>query len=283
MPLTPEHKRILGTYYKVSDSAYRNWGPDPERLGIFAIHLGFFPKDQPDIDNRKAVRLMTEKVIEATDIHPGQRILDAGCGVGSISFPICSRFPEVQVFPINVVEQQLRTAHSHQTEVGAQNLHLSLQDYQKTGFLDNTFDRIIFCESLAHAQDKRELLQEVYRTCKVGGRIIIADVFSYTTDFTEEEKEYFTNFQDGMGVPSIALYSQLLDWLQEIGFGNIQPNNLTENMLPSAVFASEHAALRIKQERDAPSSVTLGRLAIIGIEKLMSHHKAGYYLVTAQK
>jgi len=283
MPLTKEHHDILNTYYRDSDSAYSNWGPDPEISGVYAIHLGFNPDHKHPMDNRKAVDLMTHKVIVDCRIKPGNQVLDAGCGVGSISFKIASMYPDVRVWPINVVDLQLRKIRNRIVENHVGNVIPSLQDFQQMALAENSFDRIIFCESLAHAQNKKELIAEAYRVCKPGGRIVIADSFSYTDEFTAEEKEFFRHFQEGMGVPSIIKYDIFAKWMQDIGFQNVSGNDITVNMLPSALFASRHAEKRIKDDTEATPEITLGRLAMIGIERLMSREKVGYYLITAEK
>lgn len=280
--LTPSHKEILSTYYKVSDSAYRNWGPDAERPGIYAVHLGYHPEGQIYLDNHSAVRLMTQKVIDAADLKQENRVLDAGCGVGSISFAIADQFPNIRIHAINVVKRQLITADKYSKDRGlAGAVNFSFQDYQSTAFPKSHFDRIIFCESLAHAENKYQLFREARRIGKSGAKLVIADVFSHTADYTPEEKSYFEYLQTGMGVPSIIPFYQIQDWLKELGYTDVSAEDITGNILPSAVLASEHAAKRIREDKIASREITLSRLAMIGSERLLTRGKASYYLLTA--
>lgn len=283
MPISKEHKDILETYYRVSNSAYSNWGPEKESPDVFAIHLGYMPEDEKEFDNRVAVSRTTQLVVDTLDVRDGNKILDAGCGVGSISFRIAKQHPSATVFPVNIVPNQLETINNHIRTNEIQNVHPTRQDFQLTGFANNTFDRTVFCESLAHAQDKNELLKDAFRTSKQGGKLVIADCFGYTDEYNDKEREYFRHFQEGMAVPSIIKYETFESWMKEIGFKNIQGTDLTKNMIQSAVFASEYAQMRIDREPEASSEITLGRLAMIGIEKLMSTKKVGYYLITAEK
>lgn len=283
MPISKEHKDILETYYIVSNSAYSNWGPDRETPDVFAIHLGYMPEGETQFDNRVAVSRMTQVVVDTLDVQDGNKVLDAGCGVGSVSFKISKQHLSAKVFPVNIVANQLDTIGKHISSNEIENVFPTKQDFQMTGFASETFDRTVFCESLAHAQNKHELLKEAFRTSKQGGKIVIADCFSYTDEYDEKEKEYFRHFQEGMAVPSIIKYETFESWMKQIGFKNIKGNDLTKNMIQSAVFASVHAQMRIDREPEASSEITLGRLAMIGIEKLMSTKKVGYYLITAEK
>ncbi|MEK7168969.1 MAG: methyltransferase domain-containing protein [Patescibacteria group bacterium] len=283
MPISKEHKDILETYYRVSNSTYSNWGPEKESPDVFAIHLGYIPESETVFDNRVAVSRTTQIVVDTLDVQDGNKILDAGCGVGSISFRIAKQYPNAIVFPVNIVSNQLETINNHIRTNEIQNVYPTRQDFQLTGFANDTFDKTVFCESLAHAQNKHELLKEAFRTSKQGGKLVIADCFGYTDEYNEKEREYFRHFQEGMAVPSIIKYETFESWMREIGFKNIKGIDLTKNMIQSAVFASEHAQMRIDREPETSSEITLGRLAMIGIEKLMSTKKVGYYLITAEK
>lgn len=282
MSTSRELLNIIQTYYLVSDSAYKNWGPDPERKGIFAIHMGFHYEGHDIVDNHTAVKQMTRKVVEVSDIRPHQIVLDSGCGSGSIAFEVAAQEPMAKVYGINIVTSQLQTANRAKNPEQVQ-LNFSRQDYLQTAFVDSSFDRIIFCESLAHSENKRCLMQEAYRILKPFGKIIIADCFGLTNDYDSEEKQYLQYFKTGMGVPSIEYGDNFRKSLESIGYTNINFQDVTKNILPSALVGSIHAQQRIREGRDATDEVTRGRWAIIGIEKLMSRNKVGYYFLTATK
>lgn len=280
--ITPEElSETIRRYYITSDSAYRNWGPDPERNGVFAIHLGFHASGEA-MDNHTAVKQMTRKVVETADIHPGQKILDAGCGAGSIAFEIAVNNPDCCVEAINIAENQLATAEHYRRIAEIPNLHFSMQDYLITAFREKQFDRVIFCESLAHSADKYYLMKEAHRVLKPTGKVVIADCFMSGEEYTVEELMYLHCFKTGMGVPSMIEFEKFNGWLKEIGFEKIKADDITRNVLPSALLGSRHAEGRIRQQTNVPDETTQGRFAMIGIERLMSVGKARYYLLTAQ-
>jgi cyclopropane fatty-acyl-phospholipid synthase-like methyltransferase len=270
------------TYYKVSDAAYRSWGPDPERKGVYAIHMGYTADRENYPDNHTMVKQMTRKVVEEMNILPNQRVLDSGCGTGSISHEIARRYPNVEVHGINIVKHQLITADRSRP---SNNTHpqFSQQDFLQTAFKDSTFDRVVFCESLAHSDDKLMLIQEAYRLLKKGGQLTIADCFSYEDNLDERDKKHLEYFKIGMGVPSMLQIDEFRTALAGVGYETVVANDITANIFPSALIASVHAEMRIGQDTNATIEVTNGRHAIIGIERLMSSKKVGYYLLTANK
>ncbi len=287
MPLTLEHLKKLKDYYRVSDSAYRNWGQNANHDDLYAIHLGYSDELQTPItpsSNKKNTQRMTAKIIEELAPSTNQRIVDAGCGVGSIALNLGLLFPTIKVYGLNVVDNQLTQACNTSQALGTTNVHFLLQDYQRTAFRDNTIDTIVFCESLAHAQNKAELTSEAFRILKPGGKLLIADVFTRDVQFTLEEQQHFTNFQLGMGVPNIIRLDEFIGYLKFTGYTNIHPHNITAHVLPSAIFASKHAKQQYElQQETATELMQHGRLAMIGVEKLMSAKKADYYFLKANK
>lgn len=288
MASSKENISVIKRYYEMADSAYNNWGPDPERIGIYAIHLGYVEKPQllsknKVFDNHTAVKQLTEKVVTLADVHDDQYVLDSGCGTGSISYEIASKHPKTKVVGINIVSPQLQVAGKFKNCEGINNISFSRQDFHTTSFEAATFDRVIFCESLAHSHNKQSLVREAARILKDGGKVVIADCFKSTNDFTEEEMVFLDNFRLGMGVPNMVLYKDFLDYLKMYGFENIKSIDITENILPSAIFASKHAEMRLMQQPNSPEIQNKGRLAMIGIERLLSRGKANYYFLTAEK
>lgn len=282
MGTSKELFETIQTYYRVSDLAYRKWGPDPERKGIFAIHMGFHYEGRDTIDNQTAVKQMTRKIVEVSDIQPHQRVLDSGCGSGSIAFEIAASEPTAEVYGINIVIHQLELANRSKDPEQTQPI-FSQQDYLQTAFDSSSFDRIIFCESLAHSDDKRFLMLEAYRILRPQGKVIIADCFSSTDDYDPEEQQYLQYFKTGMGVPSMEHKDNFRRILASIGYTNIDFQDVTGNILPSALVGSVHSQQRLKEDLGASDEVTRGRWALIGIERLMSRKKVAYYFLTATK
>lgn len=103
---------------------------------------------------------MSQKIIELSEIEPEQVILDAGCGVGSLTFEIINIEPKARVYGIDSSENHIQLASQYHEHEGSAYPVFSIQDYERIAFRSGTFDRIIFCESFIHSQDKEGLIQE---------------------------------------------------------------------------------------------------------------------------
>ena len=113
--------------------------------------------------------------MEEAQVESGHAVLDAGCGTGSVTFPIAKAHPGARLFPVSLSRSQLEIAQRYARRAGMRNVFLSEQSFTRTGFADATFDRIFFAESFCHAPDKPTTIREVARILKPGGKLLIAD------------------------------------------------------------------------------------------------------------
>lgn len=267
----------LVEHYKNFGPIYRNGGIDAARNDLYGMHTGY--RDKNLETNESASKLMERKMIGQADVRDGQRILDAGCGTGTLTFEIASLYPNTQVYGIDILEEHLEIAGRY--EADCDNVLFSRQDYLNIAFRDNSFDRVFFCESLVHAQDKNKLLLEAHRILRPGGKIIIADVFMLTDNLTEKEKLDLSNLSLETGIPNFENLHIFIQRLQQLGFQNILLQDLTDNL--SSTISSE-------PELDSPNlsltpteNIILPKLEdlLSTIGELYFKKSAGYFIITA--
>ena len=119
-------------------------------------------------------------IAEAADLREGMRVLDAGCGVcGPATWFARHRGAEVEgltVSPLQVVEATRRIAEeglSGSVTVRAGDFHALDRLYPK-----DSFDRVLFLESLCHAEDYRRVLEGARAVLKAGGALYIKDFYA---------------------------------------------------------------------------------------------------------
>jgi arsenite methyltransferase len=109
-------------------------------------------------------------------IHPGEAILDIGCGVGVDSL-IAARLvgPSGSVRGIDLVPEMLNRAQENARLVGAGNVEFTEGSAEELPFPDSSFDVVISNGVFNLVVDKVKALEEVMRVLKPGGRFMIAD------------------------------------------------------------------------------------------------------------
>ena len=128
-------------------------------------------------------------ILERSGIRDGERVLDAGCGVcGPSLFFAAHR--DISIDAVTVSDRQVTTACHLIAEAGLDaRIRVHLADFSRLGeqFPADTFDRVLFLESLSHAADPVAPLQGVYDVLKPGGVVYIKDFFEKSFD-TEEDR-----------------------------------------------------------------------------------------------
>jgi arsenite methyltransferase len=109
-------------------------------------------------------------------IHPGEAILDIGCGTGVDSL-IAARMvgQSGSVKGIDLVPEMLNRAKENFRLVGADNVEFTEGSAEELPFPDASFDVVISNGAFNLVVDKVKALSEAFRVLKPGGRFMIAD------------------------------------------------------------------------------------------------------------
>ena len=107
-----------------------------------------------------------------------KRILDYGTGPGQLAVALQNRFPEAEVWGIDVGGPMVRYAHMHANDIGSKaNFRQSLAE--DNGFPDNYFD--IICTNIVHhevtAEASKQIFKEVHRSLRPGGVYYPTDTY----------------------------------------------------------------------------------------------------------
>lgn len=279
MSTSKESIERIAKHYKTYGPIYRNGGIDLARNDLYSMHTGY--RDKNSEAKESASKLMERKMISAANIRDGQQILDAGCGTGTLTFEIASSCPNTKVYGIDILEEHLEIAGKHKEN--SHNVLFSKQDYLNLAFEDNSFDRIFFCESLVHAQDKNQLLSEVRRVLKPEGKIVVADIFMLDDNLTEKEKIDLSDFSKETGIPNFENLHSFIQKLRLLRFHNVSYQNLTNNLsttiYPELELDSSSSAIFL--EKSTSLSKLKNLLSTVGA--LFFNKNAGYFIITADK
>ena len=171
---------------------------------------------------------------EKAKVSSGNKILDAGCGVGGSAFWLCQNF-NVNVIGITISQKQLEKAKELRKRLRLEKqTEFQLQDYTKTNFPDSSFDVVWAIESVCYAKNKIDFLKEAYRVLKPNGRLIVADGFIKKINRTETEEKMVKDFLRGLALDNLAEVNDFKNYLEGVGLKNISVYDETENILPTA-------------------------------------------------
>jgi len=116
-----------------------------------------------------------EKHLRHLPIAGAHRVLDVGCGSGSMSRLIARSFPEVEVVGVDVREQYLDYARARAREEGLHNLTFERGDVFALPFPDASFDLVWSKYLLQWLREPKTALAEFKRLVKPGGHVVSCD------------------------------------------------------------------------------------------------------------
>lgn len=165
------HLKNISDYYDQTLNHYQNWWRLDRNL---SVHYGIWDNNTRNFQD--SLQNTNRYLANIAEIKQGEKILDAGCGVGGSAFFLHDNFNN-HVEGITLSEKQYEYAKSIKIKRKIHNINFSIQDYCNTNFNSESFDVIWAIESITSAPDKQKFAREANRLLKKGGRLIIADYF----------------------------------------------------------------------------------------------------------
>jgi len=217
-------------YYNHCYRNYRTYWKTDRNL---SIHYGFYDTNHTTHDD--AVVNMNRVLATIANIKSEDYVLDVGCGIGGSVIWLAKNLG-AQACGINIHAMQIKIAEEAARKNNVANLaQFSVRNFLKTGFPNETFDVVWDLESICHTEHKRDFVLEARRVLKEGGRLIIADYFLKSKNFSEGEKRHLDRWFDGWAIPNLITKEELQIYLRELGFKKILFKEITENVTPSSI------------------------------------------------
>ena len=179
------------------------------------------------------IRYLTRRTAETNAayllpyLRPGLRVLDFGCGPGSISVGLAKAVEPGEMHGVDMEETQIELARSVAEASGCENAIFHVADATSLPFEDGFFD-VAHCHSvLSYIPDTRAALSEAKRVLKPGG-VIGCREFISDSSFIYPSFGILQNtwriFEDLLaaddGHPDMG--KEMKGYMQEAGFTDIQ-------------------------------------------------------------
>ncbi len=155
-----------------------------------------------------------DETIAHADLADGQRILELGCGWGSLTLSMAERFPTARITAVSNSAPQRMHIEAEAARRGLRNVTVVTADMNAFS-PEGAFDRIVSVEMFEHMSNWRTLLERMTGWLAPGGRVFI-HIFthrnrSYRFDHRDKSDWIAQHFFTGGIMPSRGLMRRFPD------------------------------------------------------------------------
>jgi ubiquinone/menaquinone biosynthesis C-methylase UbiE len=186
-------------------------------------------------------RPIKRRLIAAARIEPGHRVLDVGCGTGTLALMIKQACPEAHVVGLDVDAKILSIARRKLDRAGV-DVELRQGSATAPQLASQSFDRVLTTLVLHHltTPQKRETLAAAHRLLKPGGELHIAD-WGKPQNLLMRAASLTFHLLDGAETTAANLEGQLPALVSEAGFADVRETE--RRMTPFGTLAFIRAAV----------------------------------------
>lgn len=195
------------------------------------FHHGLWGPDTTS--QQEAFQRSDQTLVQGCELAPGQKVLDAGCGVGGGAIMLAREYG-VQVTGLTNCEPHVAVAAEQAEQQGVGHLVEFVHgDFRDLPFPDSCFDVVFNNNSFCYVPvpDQVHYLQGVYRVLKPGGRWQALDPLMNDVPMSESQQTINQRMLWGFRTPPWATWREVFAALEEAGFEDIQHQDLASEIV----------------------------------------------------
>jgi len=131
---------------------------------------GYWPEGVNDLD--AAEDAMLEATCQHAELEDGQRILELGCGWGSLTLWMAENYPESRITAVSNSASQREHIMAQAENRGLANIEVLTRDVN-TLALNERFDRVVSVEMFEHVRNYRELMKRISGWLRPNGKLFV--------------------------------------------------------------------------------------------------------------
>lgn len=184
--------------------------------------------------------------IKSAQLQNGQKIVDAGCGVGGPAGYFAEKL-NVDIDAVTISEVQVVKSKANiakRTLSGK--VRVQKGDYHRLDslFSSDQYDRVLFLESLGHADSPEKVIRASHKILKAGGCIYIKDFFQKESDdaaFLKKCRKVVANINQYYAYNTLDLH-QILTAIRKSGFEMVflKKPEFQDDVSVRLAFESQH-------------------------------------------
>ncbi|HZP93655.1 MAG TPA: methyltransferase domain-containing protein [Burkholderiales bacterium] len=193
-------------------------------------------------------------------LSPGMRVLDCGCGPGTITCDIALVVAPGKVTAVDASASQLALAEERARDLEISNVEFREADAYALPFTDGSFDAVFSHALLEHLSHPQRAAAEFFRVLKPGGAVGVctpdwgAFLIAPQTPALLEAFDAYTRLQDRNGGDT-RVGRKLGDLLDAAGFVEVRQQARYENYSPLATIG-DFLALNLEEAGDREHAAT---------------------------
>ena len=170
-------------------------------------------------------------LLDGVNLQAGQRVLDIGCGTGTLACMLAQRQPRTEIHGLDGDLEILERARRKASERGAAVEFTHGMSFELP-FPDQHFDNVLSSLFFHHLtpESKRRTLAEIQRVLKPGGGLHIAD-WGAAQDPLMRAAFLAIQLFDGFGTTQENIQGRLPSMMQNAGFENVHVNGRFRTVL----------------------------------------------------
>lgn len=160
-------------------------------------------------------------------MQPGMRLLDCGCGTGTITVELAAAVSPGEVVGIDLETAQINLARTQAAQANVTNARFEVANVYSLPFSDASFDAVYCSAVLSHLRERDKALREMHRILKPSGLIGVRNdgldgyLIAPAEPLLMQAWTLFGQFVQYNGGNAWAA-KHLRTWLREAGFNQVE-------------------------------------------------------------
>jgi arsenite methyltransferase len=195
-----------------------------------AMHMALNPDGKFHRRGYQAQSLIVERHVRTLG---ARRVLEIGCGRGFNLLGLARRNAKVAFVGLDLTPWHVRSARLVARR--RRNLDIDEGDFHRLPYVDGSFDLVFSVEAICHAVDVYQVVEEVRRVLRQGGRFVTIEPWRSPgfDAFEEEARNAVRLVETAFILPNLQEFDRWLDRTTALGFEPIVSEDVTAAALPN--------------------------------------------------